>query len=777
MTRRHGYSPPGNLPVELSSFVGRGRELLEIKRLLAVAHTVTLTGPGGIGKSRLALHAAHKLERHFADGVWLVELAELDSPDRLTHAIAHALKVYERPGDAIEAAVVAHLRERRLLLVLDNCEHLLDACRAVVASIVSRCEAVRVLCTSRQRLGIPGEATVVVSPLDVPTTVGQPSIEALADGEALRLLVDRARALVPDFALTDENCGAAADICRRLDGLPLAIELAAVRLASLSAADLLDRLDDRFRLLTAAREQLSRRHQTLRATVEWSHDLLSEGERVLWRRLSVFAGSFGIDAVEAVCSGGELDRDQILDLIGSLVDRSILMMAPRGSRGRYRLLETMRLYGAERLREAGEVHELQRRHAAWCSELLTDGDRPTWTTAGRADVLDELDVEWANVEAALDFCAGSAADAEMGLRIATNLWLYWVARGRYRMGRRHLEVFLAIVPAADPSHAMALWASGWLAQAAGDDDDALTRFEEARRISEHAGADRELTYALIGLGVDRLRRGEVQQALGLLAASRARALRVDDPVGRSFAVWPLAIVLSAAGQTTDALALAGEALGGIERFGDTVLRGVLSTVLGIVQWQHGDVDAAEKTLTEAVRLQDRLGHRWGLVTSLEGLAWVVASSGRVERAARLQGAVASMWQELGIAPAPYWQIHRERCEAVVRAGLGDTRYQSCVEQGLALDRVEQVALALDDAVPLLEAPGRQHDDSFTLSARELEVALRVADGLSNPAIAGALFVSVPTVKTHVSHILQKLDLDSRVQLASWIANHVPTPAG
>jgi non-specific serine/threonine protein kinase len=777
MARGHGTSAPGNLPVELSSFVGRGRELLEIRRLLAVAHTVTLTGPGGIGKSRLALHVAHKLGRHFAGGVWLVELAELDSPDRVPHAIAHALKVHERPGDTIEEALVAHLRERRLLLVLDNCEHLLEACRGLVSFIVSRCDTVRVLCTSRQRLGVPGEAIVLVTPLDVPTVEEQLSVEALGDVEALSLLVDRAQALTPDFTLTDENCGAAADICRRLDGMPLAIELAAVRLTFLSAADLVDRLDDRFRLLTAAREQQSRRHQALRATVEWSHDLLSEQERILWRRLSVFAGGFGIEAAEAVCSGEGLDRQRIVELIGSLVERSVLTMGQRGPRGRYRLLETMRLYGGERLREAGEAHELQRRHAAWCSELLWDVDRPVWRSAGRADVIDELDVEWANVEAALDFCARSPADAVAGLRMATNLWLYWVARGAYRMGRRHLEVLLATVPTSDPSRAMGLWASGFLAQALGDHDAALIAFEEARRISEDSESDDELAYALLGLGLVRLRRGETEQALGLLVAASETSLQVEDPVVRSFTLWPVVIVLAAAGQPADALPLAAEGLGRIESFGDSVLRGVLSTALGIAQWALGEPHAAETTLKEAVRLQDRVGHRWALVTSLEGLAWVAAATGRLDRAAQVLGAVASLWEELGIAPAPYWQVHRDRCEAALRAGLEEARYQACFEQGRALGRAEQVALARDDEVPSPPASDSKGAHTFTLSARELEVAGLVADGLSNPAIAAALFVSVPTVKTHVSHILQKLALDSRVQLASWVAANAPGLAG
>jgi non-specific serine/threonine protein kinase len=238
-------STSSNLPVELTSFVGRGRELSEIKRLLAVARAITLTGAGGIGKSRLALRAAHKLGRRFPDGVWLVELAELEGPELLPYALARSTRVQERRNDTIEAALMAHFRERRLLLVLDNCEHLLGACRRLVASVVSECERVRILCTSRQRLGVPGEAVVVLSALDVPTHTEKLSVAGLGEVEALRLLVDRAVAVAPDFALTDENCLAACEICERLDGLPLAIELAAVRLASMTADDLRERLNDR----------------------------------------------------------------------------------------------------------------------------------------------------------------------------------------------------------------------------------------------------------------------------------------------------------------------------------------------------------------------------------------------------------------------------------------------------------------------------------------------------------------------------------------------------
>jgi len=778
----------GNLPVELNSFVGRARELAEVKGLLAAARVVTLAGPGGIGKSRLALRAGHLLGRYFPDGVWLAELAELDGPDLVPYALARSMSVYDRPEGSIQDTLVAQLRDRRLLVVLDNCEHLLGACRELVTSLVSGCAGVRILCTSRERLGVPGEATVVLSALELPAAGARLPVAGLAELEALRLLAERAVAVAPGFALTEENCGAAGDICRRLDGLPLAIELAAGRLASMTPGDLLERLDDRFRLLAVGRQARPGRSQTLRATVDWSHELLGPQERILWRRLSVFAGGFGLAAAEAVCSGAGLERDQIVDLIGRLVDASILTMAHGGRHGRYRMLETVRLYGAERLREAGEDRELRHRHAAWYADLISPADRPWWGAPGQADMLDLLDVEWANVEAALDFCGRSPADAEpelpgLGMRMAADLWLYWLIRGRYQMGRSHLGTFLQMAPAPSATRAMALWALGFLAQSTGGHETALAGFEEARRVSEQAGGDRELAYALMGLGLVRLRLMQTGQASELLAASRETMTGVNDAFGRALGLYLYATAMTAAGRVADARRLALEGLDASDRAGNKFGQGSLNTLLGIVEWLTGDPPAAETRLKEAVRIQDRIGHRWGMATSLEGLAWVAGSYGRSERAALLLGASAAVWHELGSAVPPYWRAQHDGCEAAARVALDQGRYRACWQEGYALGRDQAVAAALEDegTVPAARpAPAvTGAEDAFALSARELEVARLVADGLSNPAIASALFVSVATVKTHVSHILAKLGLDSRTQLARWVAGHdlgPPAPA-
>jgi predicted ATPase len=351
--------------------------LSEIRRLLPAAPVVTLTGPGGTGKTRLALRAAHKVGRHFRDGVWLVELAGLDAPNLVLDAVARAMSVHEQPGLMVEETLVASLGRRELLLVLDNCEHLAGECRALVERIVSGCEGVCVLCTSRERLGVSGEAVVPVAELGMPATVEHLPTASLADVEALRLLVDRAESVSPEFVLTQENRAGAIEICRRLDGSPLAIELAAARLGALGVDDLVERLDDRFRLLGSDRWAGSERHRTLRATVEWSHELLTEDERIVWRRLSVFAGSFGLGAAEAVCSGEGLDREQVLDVLGSLVEKSILTMS-QGRRGRYALLETMRLFWGRAAARSGRG----RRAATATCRVGTAGSSPATTSRG-----------------------------------------------------------------------------------------------------------------------------------------------------------------------------------------------------------------------------------------------------------------------------------------------------------------------------------------------------------------------------------------------------------
>ena len=359
--------------------------------------------------------------------------------------------------------------------------------------------------------------------------------------------------------------------------------------------------------------------------------------------------------------------------------------------------------------------------------------------------------------------------------MATDLWPYWTVRGSYRMGRRHIEAFLAKAQESSPARSLAFFAAGFLAQACGDHEAARSDFDDAYRLSAETGGLRERAYALLGIGLLRLQRGDVDGATDAFVESHETMLNVaGDPVGRAFGLYFLATALTVQGRLPEARRFAEDALAALDGSSDSLAHGILNTLVGVVDWLLGDHDSAEGRLKEAVRIQDRLGHRWGLATSLDGLAWVAESTRRHERAALLLGAVASTWQELGIMPVPYWQRHHDDCEAAVRAALGDTRYEKLRKQGAALRSRDVAALALEDLEPASgHAPAAGSEDAFELSARELEVARLVADGLSNPAIAARLFVSRATVKTHVSHILRKLALDSRVQLASWVATHDP----
>jgi predicted ATPase len=363
-------APVTNLPAGLTRFVGRRHELTKAKRLLSTTRLLTLTGPGGVGKTRLALQLAAEVQRAFPDGVWLVELAELTEPALLGHTVAEALGLREQSGHWRLATLTDHLTGRHLLLILDNCEHLVDACAVLVDQLLRTCPQLHMLATSRQPLSITGEHILPVPPLPVPDSDQLPPPEALARYDAVTLFLDRATSAVPSFRLTADNHAAVARLCQALEGIPLALELAAVRLRALSASQILDRLTDRYALLSAGSRSAPSRQQTLRACIDWSFELCSPAERMLWARLAVFAGGFELDAAEGICSDDQLPREAVFDLVAALVDKSILIREERDAHIRYRLLETIRQYGQEKLREGGELATWRRRHRDWYAELV-----------------------------------------------------------------------------------------------------------------------------------------------------------------------------------------------------------------------------------------------------------------------------------------------------------------------------------------------------------------------------------------------------------------------
>lgn len=443
----------GNLPAELNRFVGRRQELSEVADLLKRARLVTVSGVGGVGKTRFAVRAAATAQEGFSDGAWLVELAPVRDPALVEHAVAEALGLTDHTTRLPRATLAAHLADRELLLVLDCCEQQVAAAARLVAALLRHAPGLRVLATSRQPLGVPGEHLMSLRPFTGDDSCG---------AEAVELFADRAEAVVPDFAVDGTNLAAVRELCRRLDGIPLALELAAGRLRALSVQQILDRLDDRFTILTRRGSAGPARHRTLRTAIGWSHELCSPRERLLWSRLAVFSGDFDLDAVEYVCAGPELPTEAMVDLVADLVDKSVVMRRDgAGGTVRYLLLDTVRDYGLGWLRELGEERRVRARHRDWYLGFATWGELE-WFSARQAQVAQSTDRELTNLRAALEFSLGNPQEFRIGQFLAGTLWFYWVGCGRLAEGRYWLERALAADDTPSGQRAKVLWVCGYV---------------------------------------------------------------------------------------------------------------------------------------------------------------------------------------------------------------------------------------------------------------------------------------------------------------------------
>jgi non-specific serine/threonine protein kinase len=535
---------PNNLPLQLTSFVGREREIAEVERLLHSTRLLTLTGTGGCGKTRLALEVASRVLPAYEHGVWLVELAALSDAALVAQTVATALGLREAPGRTIAETLVEFLRERSLLLVLDNCEHLLDACARLADSLLRACPRLRVLATSREALGIGGEVSWRVPSLSLPDAERPPSSEDLAGYEAVRLFTERARAVQPRFEVTSANSSSAAAICRRLDGIPLAIELAAARVKALTVEEIAARLDDRFRLLTGGSRTALPRQQTLRALIDWSYDLLSESERGILRRLSTFAGSWTLAAAEAVCAGDPLRPAEVLDLLAHLVDKSLVQADEGGGQTRYRLLETIRQYARDKLVESGEASAARDRHldyflqfAETAAPALRHADQLVW--------LARLDVEHDNLRAALEWSL-SSGQAGAAVQMAGALHFFWYVRGYFSEGASWLEAALGQIgnetgPVAG-AVGRALRGRGWMAHAQGDFAAAGAAMAESVAILRALGDSPDLAQSLNLLANVLMYQGDTERARPLGEEGLAVARRIGDDDGIGYALFNLGAI-------------------------------------------------------------------------------------------------------------------------------------------------------------------------------------------------------------------------------------------
>ncbi len=765
--RRRFGSPVGAeapLPVELTSFIGRRTDLTEAKRLLANYRLVTLTGIGGVGKTRLALRVAVGARKEFADGLWLVELAELQDGALLPGVIAAAVGLRPQAQPVLDV-LVEYLASRRALLVLDNCEQIIDATAKVVETLLRACPTLRVLATSREPLNIGGEAVLQVRPLSVPAPDRRLSLRGTRRCEAVELFVERATAAVPEFTLTEDNVAAVAEICQRLDGLPLAIELAAARLRTLAPEQILARLTDRYGLLTRGSRNAPSRQQTLRWCIDWSYSLCTPAEQQVWVRLSVFAGSFELDAAEQVCSCG-LAAENLFDVLAALVDKSVVIRETSDSVVRFRMLETVREYGRDKIHEAGEYPEVLRRHRDWY-RAFAERAEAGWFGPRQRDWIARIEREQPNIREALNSCLRATdLEPDAALSLAATIQLFWFSRGQLGEARYWLDHALALEPAtATVARARALWRACLVTESQDDLADGSSIARQARDLLASSDHPVVRAFANLALSLHSVSIGDSPSAGAPLRAALAVFTEQDDVYGRIWCLLGLGWVHVLRNDCAQALACYEEALEVIESYGGSVHLVYALWGAAVAAWCQGDRDRALALLRKQLQqAREQQNLHMGAI-ALETLAWVVGTHGSARRTAVLLGAAHALAREIGASPVlfPETAVHHEDCARSARRTLGAQAFEAAYRKGMSLDLLSATGYALDER-PQAVSPGAAAE----LTKREREVADLVAEGLTNKAVATRLHISQRTAAGHVEHILTKLGFTSRAQIAAWI---------
>ncbi|MEU1193097.1 LuxR C-terminal-related transcriptional regulator [Streptomyces sp. NPDC005859] len=744
----------GNLPAALTTFVGRHRELVEVRRRLGATRLLTLTGAGGVGKTRLALEVAAASATDFADGVWLVDLAPLRDPSVVANSVAAALGVPDLGTRPVAEQLAAFLAHRGPLIVLDNCEHLVDACAELAHALLSASPELRVLTTSRRALGIYGEHVFAVPPLEV--------------DDSVELLRDRTTALRPEFRITDGNRAQLLRLCDGLDGLPLAIELAASRLRTLTVDEAVNRMEDRFGLL-ARGSRVARPHQrTLRALIDWSHELCTPSERLLWNRLSVFAGDFGLDAAEDVCAGDGIGRDEVLDLLDQLVVQSIVVPTEREGLPRYRLLETIRQYGRDQLTESGQEQRLLQRYRDFYLALAERG-ADGWYGSGQQESLTRLRSEHANLRAAL----AQGGDPQATLALAAALRFHWCEGGFLGEARRWLDHALDAAPEPSLARARALWVAAWVAVLHRDYATANSRLDEAAELGGQLDDPVVCAQVRSLRGTLALFGGRMGEAVALLEGAATALLEAGEEVGAVYALIQMSTAQSHLGDPRSTQTCR-QAFVLAEAHDEPLVRAQAQWSLGYDAWRRGKLEEAGVLMRASLANDRGFNSYIRVALKLEQLAWVSACGGDHMRAGRLLGAARAMWRDID-APlstfGPQMSEQHDQCEGEIVRVLGPAAYERLLAEGSGhRGPDEAIAYALhSEPEPPVVTPA-----PCPLTPREREVAALVAEGMSNRQIASSLGRSPSTVHGHVENILAKLSFGSRARIASWwTASQVP----